>query len=830
MKSVPPDNYWFRNIRIIFICLLSFTSLFAFAQIPQERIIKISPLLQKQWLQKDPKQVATFVIVVKDKDAFKKNIGSNSSIQLVYEYASVNILVIKTSWGEMLNSILPLTEVTFIDEQRVAKEELAVSNLDLSANKVNLVHSMFPQYNGTGFTVSVKENRPDTNDIDFTGRYLSTNLSSSIFSTHASTMMTIIGGAGNTYYEGKGVATGSTLSSSSFAVLLPEADAAYQQYNITVQNHSYGTGIENFYGADAMAYDASVITRPSLMHIFSAGNSGMQTSTTGAYAGVQGFANITGSFKMAKNILTVGHIDSFGVVLAPSSKGPAYDGRIKPEIVAFAEDGSSGAAALVSGISLVLQQAYKDLHGNIPSSALIKAVILNSADDAGTKGIDYTSGFGSANAYKALLGILNARHFNGSINNGGTDAFTISVPSGIKQLKVTLVWNDPPATPNAAKALTNDLDLELSLPANNQLWQPWVLNPFPHVDSLQLLPIRKRDSLNNIEQITLDNPVAGNYFINVKGYNIPTALQSYFIAYQFDSLDRFSWFYPTRLDNIFGGRSNVLRWESTYNNASGQLEYSINNGNTWQAIDNAADLTKGYYNWTPPDTFTTALLRMNFSSQNFRSDTFTVSKRFDVKVGFNCIDSFLLFWNKIPGVSNYQVYRLGTKYMEPLTVINDTAIILGKQTNASLYYAIAPLINGKTGVRSFGFNYTTQGTGCYIKTFYPLLVNNTVLLTLELGTIYNIKNITWEKQTLNGFVPLQTISNITGLQYSYTDNLPNPGVNNYRVKIELLNGQIIYSQSEKIFYFDKSSYIVFPNPALQYQTITILSNDPDNTL
>ncbi|MBK5271576.1 MAG: T9SS type A sorting domain-containing protein [Bacteroidia bacterium] len=168
--------------------------------------------------------------------------------------------------------------------------------------------------------------------------------------------------------------------------------------------------------------------------------------------------------------------------------------------------------------------------------------------------------------------------------------------------------------------------------------------------------------------------------------------------------------------------------------------------------------------------------------------------------------------------------------MEPLTVINDTAIILGKQTNASLYYAIAPLINGKTGVRSFGFNYTTQGTGCYIKTFYPLLVNNTVLLTLELGAIYNVKNISWEKQTLNGFIPLQTISNITGLQYSYTDNLLQPGLNIYRVKIELLNGQIIYSQSEKIFYFDKSSYIVFPNPALQYQTITILSNDPDNTL
>ena len=59
---------------------------------------------------------------------------------------------------------------------------------------------------------------------------------------------------------------------------------------------------------------------------------------------------------MAKNILTVGATDSFSIVAALSSKGPAHDGRVKPELVAFGEDGSSGAAALVSGTSLLLQQ------------------------------------------------------------------------------------------------------------------------------------------------------------------------------------------------------------------------------------------------------------------------------------------------------------------------------------------------------------------------------------------------------------------------------------------------------------------------------------------
>ena len=48
-----------------------------------------------------------------------------------------------------------------------------------------------------------------------------------------------------------------------------------------------------------------------------------------------------------------------------------------------------------------LQDAYKKTYGTLPPSDLVKAVLINSADDAGNKGIDYSSGFGSVNAYKA---------------------------------------------------------------------------------------------------------------------------------------------------------------------------------------------------------------------------------------------------------------------------------------------------------------------------------------------------------------------------------------------------------------------------------------------
>src|SRR6185369_15723202 len=453
MRSVPSINC-IPGLKIGLLFFIFLAPCILFSQPTEPQLKKFSPILQKQWKIRSLNETSVFTIAVNNFSVFKNNIEKNSHVKIVFEYKNANVFLVKTNWNELIKSVLSRDEVLFVDEQRKAKEELAVSNLDLSADKVNMIFSKFRNYNGDGIVVSVKENRPDTTDIDFHGRYLSTDLSSTVFSTHATNMATIIGGGGNTYYEGKGAAPASTISSSSFAILLPDADDAYQRYHISLQNHSYGTGIENFYGADAVAYDASVITLPYLMHIFSAGNSGEEVGTAGPYANVPGFANITGSFKMAKNIICVGHTDSLGNVLSPSSRGPAYDGRIKPELVAFAEDGSSGAAAIVSGISLVLQQAYKKLNGNFPSAALVKAILLNSADDVGPTGIDFISGFGMADGYKALLELTNAQYFSGSVSNGNTVTVDLAVPPNIKQVKITLAWTDPPAAVNATNALT----------------------------------------------------------------------------------------------------------------------------------------------------------------------------------------------------------------------------------------------------------------------------------------------------------------------------------------------------------------------------------------
>ena len=823
MKTTCWKGGHIRIVRFSFILFSVFITHCSFAQVNDNT--KLSPGLSNDI--KNAKIIGRLLVEITIKnDKIPAEVWKPAyRAQKIFESSTFSVFKLVATPEEINKVLLPLPGIIFIEKgNRIPKEEIQVGNLDLSVNKINLAHRNFPLINGDGITVSVKENKPDTTDIDFKGRFLSTDLSSTTVSSHASIMSTMIAGGANSWHLGKGVAWGSTISSSNFAVLLPDPNSAYQQYNISVQNHSYGVGVESYYGADAAAYDASAIANGSLLHIFSSGNSGTSSASTGIYAGLNGFANLTGSFKMAKNILTVGATDSFSIVAALSSKGPAHDGRVKPELVAFGEDGSSGAAALVSGTSLLLQQLYKQVTGVLPPNSLIKAILINSADDVGNAEVDYKNGFGSLNTNNALKTLQANRFFSGSVSNSTSQSFTITIPAGIKKLKATLVWNDPPAVPNATKALINDLDLELKEISSGQTWQPWVLNPFPHIDSLLQAAKRIRDTLNNIEQITIDNPTAGNYQLKVTGSNVSTVLQNFHIAWQLDSVDKFEWQFPTANDFIFPSITNAIRWQSSFASSNAILEYSTG-GNVWQQIQNSADLNSGHYNWNVPAITSTALLRMTIGSTIFISDTFTIANRTTTGVGFNCPDSFLFYWNKLPSITNYRVYKLGAKYLEPIAVTTDSFMLLAKATNPSLHYAVAPIIGNKEGVKSYTFNYTTQGVECYFRSFLALLVGNSAQLTISLGTLYNINKIVLEKFNGTEYTDLQQIVNPSSLLINFTDASLKKGLNVYRVRLELAGGKVIYSSIETVYYFNGNEFIVYPNPASQYEPITILSDN-----
>ncbi len=284
-----------------------------------------------------------------------------------------------------------------------------------------------------------------------------------------------------------------------------------------------------------------------MLFVFSAGNNASGNCNYGAGAG---WGNITGGYKQGKNVIAVANLDALEVRDNTSSRGPASDGRIKPDISANGKDqnstntnntyqvggGTSAACPGIAGISCQLIQAYKEIN-NAPNAptALIKACLLNSAEDIGNPGPDFTYGYGRVNALRALQTIEDGRYVAASVSQGGTNIHTLTVPPNVTELRVMVYWHDEGGSPGASVSLVNDIDVTVTDPSSVN-WQPWVL-----------------DHLNNMEQITIDNPAAGTYTVNVDGFAIPAGPQEYYLVYEFRT-DEITVTYPAGGEGFVPGQ------------------------------------------------------------------------------------------------------------------------------------------------------------------------------------------------------------------------------------------------------------------------------------
>lgn len=714
-----------------------------------------------------------------------------------------------------LPQLLACPWVSFVDvASRRAREERPLDNSDLSTNTIAPLHARFPGLAGQGMTVSVKERPFDPADIDFRGRVVVAQGPAQTPSAHATAMATLIAGGGNSAPSGKGTAWQARLATADFAELLPDDGAGLTQLGVSVQNHSYGVSIENYYGLEARAYDAHARQYTQLVHVFSSGNDGTETSPSGRYAGLANVANLTGQFKMSKNTLSVGATDASGQVSPLSSRGPAYDGRVKPELVAYGADGSSDAAALVSGISLLIQQTCKEkLGGILPPAALIKAILLNSANDTERPAVDFVSGFGQADALGAVQTAQENRFFTNSVSQSSERVFTVTVPAGRPEVKVTLAWHDPAAAPDAAQALINDLDLELVHRATGQRWRPWVLSAYPHSDSLALPARRRADHLNNVEQITVAAPASGVYELRVRGFRVPEGPQAFSIAYEFGQVG-LTWSYPTAGSTMKPALAQTLRWQWVGPAITARLEYRPSGSAAWQVINPAVDLSRGATLWTPPNTTALAELRLVTATAAYPTDAFTLHEPLRVQVGFACAEQALLYWSPVPGVAEYQLYRLGATGLEPWRRVTDTLATLLQPELQARYYAVGPVLGGKIGETSPTIEYTEQGTGCYVRSFIPRqAVTDTVLLDLEIGTAYGLATMQFERQAADGsYELLETIVPEQSVRFAFVDLSPYAGLNRYRVRLNTLGGQIIYSEVEEVQYARPNELMAFPNP------------------
>lgn len=785
---------------------------------------KFSPQLAKELLKQKTTDLYKYIISGND---FKKLAAAlqklSGNILILHSYETSNAFIVRCKTTYLQNIIATLPEIIFIDSYTEAHTEAAIIGYSRDFNGISQLDNSIPAANGKNIVVGVKEQRMTDADLDLYKRIVASTLASPATSEHAAVISSIIGGAGNSFYNGRGIANGCKFYSSSFANLFADDAALLNSNKVTVQNHAYGTLVQQFYGAEAVSYDQHCWQDKNFMHIFSAGNSGTLSATEGRYAGISGYANLTGNFKMAKNIITVAAINNTGSIPAESSSGPTYDGRLSPQLTALGPNGTSDAAAVVSGTVAVLQQVYADSNSQaaLPAS-LAKAILYNTAEDIYRTGIDYKTGYGLVNSYAAVRSLQQKNYAGSSVSQGQSWTKNISLAPNMAQIKITLAWTDTVSQVNNSKALINDLDVELIEIATGNIFRPWVLSTAAHADSLAKPATRKRDSLNTAEQISLALPDAGNYTIKVTGFSIPNAPIPFYVAYQVDTLNSFSFINPQHTADVNRAENEMLniKWNvfTADTNQAGNLSVSYNNGVSWQLIQPSQKLYAKQFSWPIKDTASMALLKMETSFGNFFSKPFVISKVVNIQVDFLCSDSFRLSWNKHIYASSYKIFALtGNPYLEHIFSTTDSFHVFKKADYPYVVYAVEPVLgNNIAAARSIAIDIEEQAVSCFYKTFYyNQLDGNNVDLVLELSISGYVDSIAFERVSPQGQL-LQTYNTIkagNSVLYSQLAGNLQSGITYFRAKMKLKNGAIVYTDIISLLTSGKKNIVFYPNPA-----------------
>ena len=786
---------------------------------------KYSPALQKNIESKKYDLLDSYVITSQDIDQLQsvlKTLSKNIVITRINKPSQS--LILKCNASLIRNTIVSLNEVIFIDRYVEPHAEIGIIGYSREFHGINQLDYLLPAANGKNITVGVKEQKMEETDLDVYKRVVPSSLAAASISNHATVISSIIGGAGNSFYNGRGIAHGCKFYSSSFSNLFTDDAAILNTNRVTAQNHSYGTIVQQFYGAEAVSYDLHTWQNKNFVHVFSAGNSGKLAATEGKYAGLTNYANLTGNFKMAKNIIAVGAIDNAGNLPAESSSGPAYDGRLTPQLMALGPNGTSDAAAIVSGTVAVMHQVYADSNSQLlPPASLIKAILFNTADDIHKTGIDYKTGYGLVNSYAAVKLLQQKNYDGGSLLQNQSWTKNINIPVNSAQFKVTLVWTDTVATVNNNKALVNDLDIELTELATGNIFKPWVLSAAANIDSLGKPPVRKRDSLNTAEQISIQLPNAGNYQIKVTGTNISNPSMPFYIAYHTDTLNTFTFTSPQHTSDVNRAENETLsiKWKTFIadTNQTGNLYISYNYGTNWQLIKQSHKLYSNQFQWQIKDTSSAALLKMETTFGTFFSSNFIISKVTRTKVDFICADSFQLSWDKHIYANAYRIFVLtDSAYLKPILTVSDTFKIFKRLSYPYLVYAVEPVLsNNIPAARSIAANIEFQGVYCFYRTlYYNQLDSNNLNLILELSAPGFADSVFFERVSSQGIL-LQTyggkkVLNNNLLYDQFVNNLAR-GITYFRSKIKLKNGEVVYTDIISILTSGRETIVFYPNPA-----------------
>jgi hypothetical protein len=581
---------------------------------------------------------------------------------------------------------------------------------------------------GSGVVVGVGDDSDPVYHIDFAGRLI--DFGPAAYSYHGTHVNGTVGGGGIVGEQYAGYAPKSTIVVQFLADIITNASTYVNDFGMVVTNNSYGDVVGDcsymgYYDLQSRALDLMAFDLPNLQNVFAAGNDGGLTCLSYPAS----FGTVLSGYQSAKNVLSVGATDRTGVVTSFSSRGPVKDGRTKPELMADGyftistvptpDDsygpgaGTSMSSPAVAGGLVLLYEKYRLQNGGAnPKNGLMKALICNGATDLGNTGPDYTYGFGWLNLLRSVDMLSNNRYIISSINNGGNNSHSITVPANTAQLKVTLYWNDPAASAFASQTLVNDLDLEITSPSTVL---PYKLDTLPA--NVNNAATQAADHINNIEQIGITNPANTTYTVNVKGTTVPSGPQEYFLVYDIIPIQT-KIVYPIGNETMVPGETETIQWESYGDPANTFLvEYSTNNGSSWTTINAsvAADIRR--LDWTVPNVQSSQVLirvTRNGTGHVSTSSAFTILGMPTLtESSIQCEGYFAVNWVAIPGATDYEVFKLqGTDMVSVGTTTSTSYAIGGLPTTTESLITVCARIGGVRGRKAFAIKRTANSGTC----------------------------------------------------------------------------------------------------------------------
>lgn len=370
---------------------------------------------------------------------------------------------------------------------------------------------------------------------------------------------------------------------------LEEAYAA----GVRIHNDSWGSDSAGEYTIRAQQADEFTWNHPDLLAVVAAGNEGRDADGDGVTD-----AGSLASPASAKNVLTVGAAESgrapdtggrtgerygkrwasrFGAepiasdfissppeggtqgLAAFSSRGPAADGRTKPDVVATGTDvvsvlstapgagtgwgplegsadycfsgGTSMATPLAAGAAVLVRQWAQRRFGLAsPSAAALKAALCGGARSlspgqygdgefreipprpSGAEGHGHVDLEATLRPGGGAVAVLHEGTGEEALATGGEARYAFEIAEPGVPLTVVLAYSDAPGLPGAEVALVNDLDLRLAAPDGT------VYGPGGEPDA-------EPDRLDNVERIDLASAATGRWEVVVGGWNVPEGPQ-----------------------------------------------------------------------------------------------------------------------------------------------------------------------------------------------------------------------------------------------------------------------------------------------------------------